>query len=85
MQEPSFIQYLLLKTIEIYILVIIVRAIMSWFNLSYQSSFYRLLLQLTEPFLSRIRKFLPRTSGIDFSPLIAIILLNLLSRIVAGF
>ena len=39
------------------------------------------ILSLTEPVLQPIRNMLPQTSGLDFSPMIAIILLQILGQI----
>jgi YggT family protein len=82
-QDTGFLQYLLVRAIDIYAFMIIVRVIMSWFISNPSNAIYRFLIQMTEPFLGRIRRLLPR-SGLDFSPLIAIILLEILSSIIMG-
>ncbi|MCF7919172.1 MAG: YggT family protein [Candidatus Cloacimonetes bacterium] len=84
MAEMSFIQYLLIQAISVYELLIVVRAILSWFSPSPYNQLYRLLIRLTEPFLSALRRYLPR-SQVDFSPIVAILLLSLLGRVVQGF
>ncbi|GBD93396.1 YGGT family protein [bacterium BMS3Abin05] len=63
--------------ITIYIWIIIARAVISWVHLDPRSSLVRILYQITEPVLAPIRKFLPPT-GVDFSPLIALLLLYFL-------
>jgi len=66
--------------LDIYILIILVRALMSWFMISYQSKFYSFLVRITEPVLAPIRRILPRMR-IDFSPVIAIILIQIIISI----
>ncbi len=63
--------------IEIEILAIILRAILSWFPHLRIFWLNRLLWVMTEPLLAPIRRFLPpwRTAGLDLSPLVAIFLL----------
>ncbi len=83
MPEQNFVQYLVIKAIDIYIFVIIIRAILSWFSSNSNNSLYRFIIQLTEPLLFQIRRFLPK-SRVDFSPLIAIILLSILQQVING-
>jgi len=83
MQEPGFLTYLLYRAIDLYTFAIIIRAILSWFSINPYNKVNRFLINITEPFLKQIRKYLPR-SNVDFSPIIAIILLSILQRIIAG-
>ena len=69
--------------INIYIWLIIINAILSWlvaFNvLNTQNRFVFLVLntthQLTDPFLNKIRRFIPNLGSIDISPVVLILLL----------
>ena len=61
--------------IGVYIWLIIIRALLSWFNPDPYSKFVRIIVDLTEPALKPVRKYLPISSGIDFSPFIVIIVL----------
>ena len=81
--QPSFFQYILVRAIDIYTFIIVIRALISWFSPNPYNPLNRFLISITEPFLSQIRRFLPR-SRVDFSPLIAIILLSILQRVIAG-
>lgn len=64
---------------------IIVRVLLSWVALFRRQAIdpynpiYQALLQITEPILAPIRNLLP-TMGIDFSPIIAILILQFLSQ-----
>lgn len=64
--------------IYIYMFVIILQIIMSWLQPGVYSSFTVLLDQLSRPFLSRIRYYIPATHGMDWSPLVLLVILNLM-------
>ena len=56
-----------------YLWIIIGRAVISWVNADPTNPVVRFLYEVTEPLLSRIRRWLPITvGGIDFSPMILI-------------
>lgn len=62
-------------------LAILARVLLSWFpNIDRDNQFVRLLYQVTEPVLKPVRDLLPNTVGIDFSPLIVLLLISLLVR-----
>ncbi len=57
-----------------YMWIIIGRAIISWVNADPYNPIVRFLYEVTEPLLSRIRRFLPFFGGgIDFSPMVLIL------------
>ncbi len=57
-----------------YMWVVIGRAVISWVNADPSNPVVRFLYDITEPALSRIRKFIPISmGGIDFSPMILIL------------
>lgn len=58
---------------------IIVRALLSWFMPNDGTGLTRILNDITEPILAPIRRVLPPVSGIDFSPILALILIQLVS------
>ncbi len=69
---------LLQMVLNLYFFAIILRAIASWFSDSNNPN-ARLLNQLTEPVLRPVRRVLPPFSGIDLSPLVVLILLQVAS------
>lgn len=84
-QLPSAISFpviivskLLEMVVYIYIVIIIVQAVISWVQPSSYSPFTVLLYQLSEPLIRPVRRYIPTAGGIDFSPFIILILLNLL-------
>lgn len=56
-----------------YIWIVIARAVISWVNADPYNPIVRFLVQITDPLLSRIRRFLPPLGGIDFSPMLLIL------------
>lgn len=59
--------------INLYIIIIIVRTVLSWFNPNPYSPGMTFLIRITDPVLYRIRRFLPLSGvGLDLSPIIAI-------------
>ena len=69
--------------------LIVIRAILSWFagSSTTGNSLYTLLCQLTEPVVGPVREVLSRIPAmeqlpIDFSPLVAFLLLELISRLI---
>ena len=57
---------------------IIFRAIMSWFSPRPTNILAVILYRVTEPLLSPMRRIIPRAGMFDFTPLVAIILLQLI-------
>lgn len=69
---------LLKLLLYIYIIAIIVQAVMSWIQPGSYNPVTALIGQLTAPILNPVRRMLPPVSGMDLSPLITLIVLNLL-------
>ena len=53
-----------------YMWVVIARVVVSWVNADPYNPIVRAILSVTEPLLYRIRRALPASGGIDFSPLV---------------
>ena len=58
--------------ITIYIWIVIIRVILSWFNVDPYSPYVQYLVKITEPVLYKIRRYLPDFGGLDLSPLVLI-------------
>jgi len=75
--------YLVLQILKIYSYVVIANVVISWlvaFNvLNTQNRFVYSILEftyrLTEPFLNRIRRFIPNLGAFDISPIILLLLI----------
>lgn len=73
--------------VNFYEMLILAYILMSWFPIREGSLVYDIgmvLQQLCEPFLGLFRRLIPPMGGLDFSPVIAIIALNLVSRFLIG-
>jgi len=69
---------LLEKILDIYIWVVIAAAVISWITPNPYNPAVRVLRRLTEPAFAPLRRLLPpwRTFGLDFSPMIVILLIQ---------
>jgi YggT family protein len=79
------IKYLLASLIDIYVIVIIIRVIVSWFSIPANRSFllfYEFLYRLSDPLLNMVRRFMPGSATVDFSPVVAILILYLLKSVI---
>ncbi len=64
----------------VYTFLILGRVLVSWTNPMGGGGVTAFLYQVTEPILGPIRRVLPPTGGIDWSPMIAILVLGILTR-----
>ena len=75
--------YLVLQLLKLYSYVVIANVIISWliaFNIlnthnRFVYSILELTYRLTDPFLNRIRRFLPNFGALDISPIILLLLI----------
>lgn len=74
------IQFINLLGTILYV-AMLARVIMSWINVSPTNPFYVVIMQITEPIVAPIRRVLPRVGMLDFSPMVAIILIGLIQRV----
>lgn len=64
--------------LQIYIVLMIVRVLLSWFpNINWYDPPFSILSQLTDPYLNLFRSLIPPLGGIDFSPIIAFFVLQI--------
>ena len=78
------IGYTIYRLFDLYELLIVIWCIMSWFPSMNQTieSIRSALSTLVEPYLALFRRFIPPFSGVDFSPIVAIVVLRLVQRLV---
>lgn len=81
----GFIIYILLRVIDIYSLILIAYALLSWVPSLYETSVGKLIIRLVRPILQPLYRLDLRLLGIDFTVWIAIIVLNLMSRLLIQF
>jgi YggT family protein len=81
MSSVSGIEFLLYFVSTLFFILqyaIIIRALMSWFNPSPENPIVRLVMEITEPVLAPLRRIVPRIGMIDITPIVAILLLNVI-------
>ena len=64
---------------ELLTVAIFLRVIMSWFSPRPTNTLAIILYRITEPFLAPLRRIIPRVGMFDFTPLVAIIILQLIA------
>lgn len=69
---------------QIYQFVLLARVLISWVQVDPYHPVVQLLYQITEPVLGPIRRVLPQTMGLDFSPIIAMILVQVVTELIAA-
>ena len=77
---------ILFRLVDLYQLLIVIWCVMSWIprgNETVERIRYAIG-TLVEPYLGIFRRLIPSVGGIDFSPILAIVVLNLAMRLVAG-
>jgi YggT family protein len=78
MYLANFIQIL----VQVLVIAIFLRAIISWFRLSPDNPIQVILVQVTEPILSPLRRVVPSLGMFDITPWIAMILLQVLGSLI---
>ena len=64
------------------VLAIFVRVIMSWVPVRLPLGLNDLVWNVTEPVLAPIRRYMPMAGGMDFSPFIALLLIQIITSII---
>jgi len=62
-------------------LLIVARAILSWFSPASSNRLAVILYELTEPFLAPLRRIVPTAGMFDFTPVLALIILQIIVRL----
>ena len=78
--------------LQVVIWIIIIQAILSWlvvFNVvnthnDFVRSFFNALDRITAPMYRPVRRFLPDFGGIDFSPIVVVLIIIVLDRLLLG-
>ena len=68
----------------VFVIAILARVLLSWTRIDPYHPLARLVVQITEPVLAPIRRLLPSAAGMDFSPVVAIIGLDIIRRLLTA-
>lgn len=71
--------------LQIYLFLLIVRILLSWFpNVNWLSPPFSFLSQVTDPYLNIFRSIIPPLGGIDLSPILGFLLIQLLISLLSA-
>jgi YggT family protein len=73
---------LVILALNIFLFAIVIQVVLSWINPGSYNPINALLYSLTSPVLGPIQRIIPSISGIDLSPLVALIALQVLKMLV---
>jgi len=70
--------------ISIYSSLLFIRILLTWFpNINWYNQPFAALSQITDPYLNLFRSIIPPLGGLDFSPILAIIVLQILQSVLS--
>jgi YggT family protein len=78
----TFVEAFISVLAQAEVVAIFVRVIMSWIPLRLPFGLSDLVWNVTEPVLAPIRRYLPVAGGMDFSPFIALLLIQILASVI---
>jgi YggT family protein len=73
--------YLVIAIVRVLDLAILARVLLSWVSVSRDNRLVSIILEITEPILGPIRRVVPPLGGLDLSPMIAWILIEMAQRV----
>ncbi|MCS5698799.1 YggT family protein [Cyanobium sp. FGCU-52] len=85
MAVVAFLLQVLAQTLSIYLLVLLVRVLLSWFpNLDWSNPLLSGVSAITDPYLNAFRGLIPPVGGLDLSALVAFLALQLTQSLLTG-
>ncbi|MBD2594081.1 hypothetical protein BCD64_01410 [Nostoc sp. MBR 210] len=81
--------FLLISTlntfIQLYTALLFIRVLLTWFpTINWYNQPFSALSQITDPYLNVFRSIIPPLGGIDLSPMLAILLLQVVGQVVGS-
>ena len=79
--------YVVARLFEFYEILVLIWCILSWIPLSgdgIMSDIATVIDRIVRPYVGIFQRFIPPVGGLDFSPVIALIVLNFIERLVVG-
>ena len=74
--------FFIIKLLNVYIIIILIRVILSWIRPNPYNPFVQVIYKLTEPVLAPIRRIVPPIGGtIDISPIILFFIIYVIMSI----
>jgi YggT family protein len=73
------------KFVFIYSCLLIIRVLLTWFpSVNWYNQPFAALSQISDPYLNLFRSIIPPLGGMDFSPILAVVALNIVGDILRG-
>ncbi len=70
---------------DVMAILIVIRSLLSWFPIDRHNILVQFLETVTDPLLLPLRRIIPRADTIDFSPMVAILLLITISFLLRAY
>ncbi|MDZ7950018.1 MULTISPECIES: YggT family protein [unclassified Nostoc] len=75
----------LITFVSFYSYLLIIRVLLTWFpTINWYNQPFAALAQITDPYLNLFRSIIPPLGGMDFSPILAFLALNLVSGLLSA-
>ncbi len=72
----------LAQTLQLYSFILIIRVLLTWFpNVDWSNPIFSNISAVTDPYLNLFRGIIPAIGGLDISPILAFLLLNVLESV----
>jgi len=78
----SFLILFLQLLVTVLWLLVVARVLLSWVNPTFSGPVAKFLFETTEPFLTPIRRLMPSTGMVDWSPLVLMLVLGFVVQLV---
>ena len=78
----AFLAYFVSILFRVLTLAVLVRVFLTWFPISPYNRFVQILYQITEPILRPFRRIIPPIGTVDISPIVALLVLQLLEQVI---
>lgn len=85
MESIALLSTTLNTFIQIYVVLLIIRILLTWFpTVDWYSQPFAALSQITDPYLNLFRSIIPPLGGIDLSPMLAIFALQIVGSLIGS-
>lgn len=73
------------QILQLYFYIVIVRCFLTWIpNIDWEKPFFKFIAVITDTFLAPFRKIIPSFGGIDISPIVALLFLQICGSIICS-
>ena len=79
----GFVRLFLSMFVQASSTLLLIYCVMSWF-VPYDSKIRMWVASIVDPMLDPIRRFMPDSGRLDFSPIVLMVILQLIQRLIAG-